>query len=412
MTFDFLGLCSISIVALITLYMAMNWKDISKVLFIAFTVRILFLIINNNFNYLPDGDMDGLIFEQRAWDWSQEGFMHLLNFYIGPDTYFLSFLIGIPYSLLGRSFLMAQSFSIFFGMGTVFLGWVMAKILWGNTTAIKVAWIIALFPSLVSYSVLVMREAYITFFLLLAFYGIVNWYRFKNLKSFSLIIIGFGISTFFHGAFAIGLIAFLFTIIFESVKKTFKLLFVKRISVYAISVPVIASIILLFIASNKINLHYIDFLKSLDHEELRININSKVKGEASYPEWTKINSNSELIYKIPIRTIYFLFSPFPWKITKVEHVIGVFDALLYMIIVYFVFRNRKTIFRDPALGSILIILLSYFIAFGLGVGNFGTAIRHRSKFVVLLILLAAPLIPKLLFFKKKKLNQLNIKRKT
>ncbi len=164
MTIDLLGLGSLSFVALITLYMAMKCKDLSRVLFIAFVVRILFLIINNNFKYLPDADMDGLIFEQRAWDWSQKGFFHLLDYYIGPDTYFLSFLIGIPYSLLGRSFLMAQSFSIFFGIGSVFLGWVIAKKLWGNTTAIKVAWVIALFPSLVSYSVLVMREVYITFF--------------------------------------------------------------------------------------------------------------------------------------------------------------------------------------------------------------------------------------------------------
>tara|TARA_A100001011_G_scaffold81432_1_gene84690 strand:+ start:930 stop:2171 length:1242 start_codon:yes stop_codon:yes gene_type:complete len=403
MTIDLLGLGSLSFVALITLYMAMKCKDLSRVLFIAFVVRILFLIINNNFKYLPDADMDGLIFEQRAWDWSQKGFFHLLDYYIGPDTYFLSFLIGIPYSLLGRSFLMAQSFSIFFGIGSVFLGWVIAKKLWGNTTAIKVAWVIALFPSLVSYSVLVMREVYITFFLLLAFYGIVNWYRLKNFKSFIWIVIGFGASTFFHGAFAIGFIIFLLIIIFESLKKTFKLLFAKRISINALIVTTFFSIILIFSVSNKINIPYIDFLKNLDEEELIININSKVRGEAAYPEWTKINSKSELIYKIPIRTIYFLFSPFPWKITKVEHTIGVLDAFLYTVLAYLIFLNRRTILKDPTLRTLLIIALFYCATFGLGVGNFGTAIRHRSKLVILLILLAAPLIPKLKFFIKKEI---------
>jgi hypothetical protein len=39
-----------------------------------------------------------------------------------------------------------------------------------------------------------------------------------------------------------------------------------------------------------------------------------------------------------------------------------------------------------------------------GVGNFGTGIRHRSKFVIELILLAAPLIPKLALFNKKKIK--------
>ena len=48
-SFKLLGLGSLSFVALITLYMAMKCKDLSRVLFIAFVVRILFLIINNNF---------------------------------------------------------------------------------------------------------------------------------------------------------------------------------------------------------------------------------------------------------------------------------------------------------------------------------------------------------------------------
>ena len=55
---------------------------------------------------------------------------------------------------------MAHSFSILFGVASVFLGWLLAKKIWDNHTAIKVGWVIALFPSLVSYSVLTMRGLY------------------------------------------------------------------------------------------------------------------------------------------------------------------------------------------------------------------------------------------------------------
>ena len=51
---------------------------------------------------------------------------------------------------------------------------------------------------------------------------------------------------------------------------------------------------------------------------------------------------------------------------------------------------------------LLIILLSYLIVFGVGVGNFGTGIRHRSKFVIIFILLAAPFIKRLTLKKIKK----------
>ena len=111
-----------------------------------------------------------------------------------------------------------------------------------------------------------------------------------------------------------------------------------------------------------------------------------------------------MIYKGPIRSLYFVFSPFPWDVKKPAHLIGVFDSLLYIYLTFLIFQNRKIIWKDPALRAILIILLSYIVVFGVGVGNFGTGIRHRSKFVIMFILLAAPLINRLIFIKKTKKN--------
>ena len=44
---------------------------------------------------------------------------------------------------------------------------------------------------------------------------------------------------------------------------------------------------------------------------------------------------------------------------------------------------------------ILIILLCFIAVFAIGVGNFGTGIRHRSKFVIIFILLAGPMLKKI-----------------
>ena len=78
-----------------------------------------------------------------------------------------------------------------------------------------------------------------------------------------------------------------------------------------------------------------------------------------------------------------------------------FDGFLYMSIIYFVFLNIKVIWKDPALRIILLILFIYLFIFGIGVSNFGAGLRHRSKFVIEMILLAAPLIPRFYLFKKK-----------
>ena len=133
-------------------------------------------------------------------DRASDGFFNVLNNYKGPDSYFISWLIAIPYSLFGRSLLMAQSISLFFGIISIVLAWKLAQILWNNDAARKTAWLVSLFPSMVLYSVLLLREIYICFFLLLAVYGVVVWTKTYNFKSLILVIIGFLGATFFHGA--------------------------------------------------------------------------------------------------------------------------------------------------------------------------------------------------------------------
>ena len=298
---------------------------------------------------------------------------------------------------------MAQSISIFFGIASVFLGWLLAKKIWDNHTAIKVGWSIALFPTLVSYSVLTMREAYISFFLLLAMYGIVNWVRYKSYQSLFIVIIGFVGATFFHGALIIGLFIFFFLITSDSFKNVFKLLSKKRINLKILIIIIFSITFFGLYFTNKISLPYLQtFNKSINPAFLKHEvINLKVKGGAAYPEWTKIDTNIEFLYKVPIRAVYFLFSPFPWEINRLSHLAGLLDSFLYMILAYLIFQNRKVIWKDPALRTMLIILFSYFIIYGVGVGNFGSGIRHRTKFTIELILLAAPLLPRFIFSKKR-----------
>lgn len=128
---------------------------------------------------------------------------------------------------------------------------------------------------------------------------------------------------------------------------------------------------------------------------------NRLKGDASYPDWTKINSMPEILYKGIIRATYFLFSPFPWDVKKPNHFIGMIDGFLYIFLIYLLSRNLKTIWKNPELRMILLILAFYIFIFGIGVSNFGASARHRAKFVIELIVLVAPLIPKFVFLKKK-----------
>ena len=150
--FDLLGFTSISIITLITYILALKHPQIFKILMTALIVRIIFIILGNYFITLPDSTADANSLEGEAWTISQNGFFNLKDYYHGPDPRFISWFIAIPYSLFGRSIIMAQSISMLFGVGCVFLGWKLALKIWDRNIAQKVAWTIALFPSLILYS--------------------------------------------------------------------------------------------------------------------------------------------------------------------------------------------------------------------------------------------------------------------
>ena len=373
---DLLGLFSITLVTLIALFVASRLPAISKIIYAALGLRLLLLLIGEYID-LPDSTSDAENFEFYAWQFAQGGFSNLFDYFNGPDPFFISWLIAIPYSLLDRSALMAKSISLFFGIGSVFLGWLLANKIWNKNIANKVGWIIALFPSLILYSVLIMREVYIVFFILLALHGVVDWTKNSDFKSITLAMIGFFGATFFHGAMLIGGIAFLGFVFLSSSKKFLGSLIKFRLNFRVLILFFLVIIFGFYISQNV----HIPYLESFDYAT---NINTlfqktqiNTKGGASYPEWLIISSPVEMFYKLPLRCIYLIFAPFPWDVTEIKHLIGMFDSILYIYLTILVFQNRINIWKNPALRIFLIILLSYILVFGIGVGNFGTGLRHR-----------------------------------
>ena len=350
---------------------------------------------------MPDSTDDAWKFERKAWEWAENGSYSIFNNFTGPSPDFISWLISIPYSLFGRSLMMAQSISLFFGIGSVFLCWLISKRLWNNHIANKVGWMTALFPSLILYSVLFLREVYIVFFILLALLGVIDWVKKENFKSFILALIGFVGATFFHGAMMIGGMTFVFIVGASNLIKSFKLIKIFKVNFSTFGFIILFTVIFGLYFTNKIKVPYLeDFSSTSDVSFLLEKTDLNTQGDAAWPEWTRINSPIELLYKVPIRAVYFMFAPFPWDVKKIKHLIGMIDGFLYMYLVFLIISNIKFILKDPALRVILIILISYILVFGVGVGNFGTSIRHRSKFAVFFILLAAQGLKKINILKK------------
>ncbi len=407
-TSDMLGFASIALVSLVTLLVAIRWPNISKIIFTALILRVILMIFGHYFFNLPDSTNDAQGFEWGAWDRAQEGFFNTIKNFPGANSFFYSWFISIPYSLFGRSILMMQSIGLFFGLGVVFLGWFISRKIWDESTAIKVGWLLAIFPSLILYSIVPLREVYNSFFLIVAMIGIINWTKTKSLRSIILTLFGFIGASFFHGVLLIGSIIFLLFLGYDSFKIFFRSIIRKRLNTKNFLIISLCLIIIGAVLSSNLRFQYVGTLnQGLKLAKLQEAINVRMKGNASYSEWTRINSPVEILYKMPARALYFLFSPLPWHVKKPTHWIGVFDSILYIFLAYLIFLNRKKIWNDPALRIILIILITYILVFSIGVSNFGAGARHRTKFVAEMIILAAPMLPKLTLSKKSLRNFLN-----
>lgn len=250
MIVDLLGFTGISVVASLTVLISVRWPSAGRILWVALAARVTVLLLGYYALTLPDSGADATTFERVAWEWSQGGFFEALGHFTGPSSYFISWILSLLYSVTGRSILMAQSVSLLFGMGIVWMGWLLAKALWGERVAGKAGWVLALFPTLILYSVLTLREAYVQFFLLLALYGVVGWCRCGHARPMLLAIFGFVAATFFHGAMVVGLLMFLLIVGVSAGYRLVKELLRSRVHALSAALVLVAGLGLGFFVSN------------------------------------------------------------------------------------------------------------------------------------------------------------------
>ena len=73
--------------------------------------------------------------------------------------------------------------------------------------------------------------------------------------------------------------------------------------------------------------------------------------------------------------------------------VGLFDALLYILIFWGIYKSFPLIKADPVKLSVYFMLIGMIIAFAWGVTNFGTGMHHRAKIVPIAICLAPHFYP-------------------
>tara|TARA_Y100000389_G_scaffold205091_1_gene263010 strand:- start:2273 stop:3487 length:1215 start_codon:yes stop_codon:yes gene_type:complete len=366
---------------------------IRNLILVAFLLRSLFVILGYyNLITLPDSENDSIRFVEYAKIFSSDYGLSIVFSIFDSDSYVYPKFLSLFFSVIdNESLMMAQSLSVIVGTISVYLVYHLSLLIWDSRSAKKAAWVATIFPSLILYSSLTLRECYINFFLLISLIGIVKFFRKKELVSFLQVIGGFYINMLLHGPMIFGGLIFLFYMIYNNIKNMLNSLYNLKIKTSSILILTILLIPIILYINDQFNIPYVGVpSKFLNSDYLLFKLNVGLFDTASYPSWLYINNIYEIFTKGLIKIIYFLYGPFIWNISHPVHLLGLFDGFLYIGLTICVIKNWKPILSNPYLLMILIILIMYLTIYGLGIGNFGTGIRHRSKFVVMIIVLAAP----------------------
>ena len=344
---------------------------------------------------IPDGVGDANKFDLHAFGYSAQGVTLIISNFPGASSNFYPWLMSLVYLITGRSFLLLQSISVFVGVLCVYATWLLGCEVWGQRAGRRAAWVMALFPTVVMYSALPMREVYLTCLLLFGLVWVARWSREGKARQAAWALLLFGVGILFHGSIFVVALTFMIVIASKMFWRGGQSFIRGRLSLTALVALVIIGGSILFWGLSGAEVDKLGGLAEIFDLQRWVNYSQQKyyadghAGNAVYPEWTNPESTGDLVWAIPLKAVYLLFSPFPWDIKTPAHLIGLIDGLLYLGLIIIIFRNIKTIWRNKAARTILLVILPFVFAYGIGTSNFGTSIRHRAKFAGVLIALAS-----------------------
>jgi len=387
-----LGGTSLALGVVVILVLALQHRPIKNVLVSAFLLRAVAACFHYWVFSLPFGVADAVVFERTAWRWAQEGFLHAFSQFNPASSYVYSWAASLLYAVTARSPLMLQGINVLGGTLIVFHVYLIAKELWGKRRATTIAWFVAFFPFLVQIAAVTHREVAIVYFLTLGVLFLVRWGEYSKLRH---LILAFGtllVSVILHGGLISAVLGAGLFVFGSSFGIT-----LKRLSLGKLRIPAFITVSLIIgvaigggvAIGQSLQLSSVGDLTSVDVEVVASMAQSRAEGEAAYLEEVYPTSLLDVTWQAPLRLVYFLLSPLPWHISKVSHAFALIDVAFYVVVFWGLWRSRGAILNKRGAMAALFLLAVSVAAFAVVTSNFGTAMRHRAKFLPILAALWA-----------------------
>lgn len=394
--FEFVSILAVSLNVLFTMILLLGYKNKYKTIFLfAFLARVGFMVWDlyaRNIFTFPNSGADTEAFYHQALLFSEKPYQIL-----GMEGELYSKIIGLVFYLIGPQRMFGQYINVLLGLSIVFL---VFKILMTLEIKPKVTLLIlliaAFFPNSLIMSSIFLREIITTFFVTLSLFYFIKWIKKSGINNMLFSLMMIGVASMFHSG-VIGI----------AVGYAFMFLFYKKDkNAYRFSIQTALVFLFIVVSSSIVFTHYQDvFLGKFNEVEGLSDIYSTANtrlGGSAYLTGVTINNPLELLIYGPVKALYFLISPLPmnWR-GFMDIFTFLSDSILYFTPMFYFIKNKRR-FKDrkSLIIGLIVTIVSVSLIFGIGVGNAGTAARHRHKLIPLFLVLLAVMLDTKNKFKK------------
>ncbi|RXG63418.1 hypothetical protein ES695_17405, partial [Candidatus Atribacteria bacterium 1244-E10-H5-B2] len=339
---DFFGLFFISICCFIfmTILFELNDPVLKKVLIIAFALRTGLALFNAFVLHLPDSTQDAVGFELTGWEYATAWNTGLeANVTISRyATITYTKIIGAIYFISGRVPLIVQFVNVVLGVLIVYYVYKIIIELGATKRSAQIgSAITALFPTLCLYSAITLRGPFTSFFAIVSVFYFFKWLNSGKVSKLVLAATFLLLSSAVFGAMIlIGIVYAIFFIFYEAKIKKWRL--VSKQSFLGIFIVTLVIVIYGSFLMDKLPAN-ISLVFSPDYMSYKVTV--VAEGGAAYLVGFTPNSILDIIIQSPVRMVYFLLAPFPWMISSPGQILGLIDALLYLVLVFYSIRGLK-----------------------------------------------------------------------
>lgn len=340
-----------------------NNKTIFMILTFGLLIRLVALIYDQSVTLLPFNNADAYKFHELAVETAEALPDILLQHFTG----FYSQVLGIIYYFFGPYRFWGQYLNVVLVVlaATKLIDIAeLLKIKDINAALMIGLWLFMPIPFLMGYALI--REGSMYYFIVLGIYYFLKWFEKCNPAYIILTIIPIYIASCYHEGAIVIVVPMLYAFLFYDKKKE-RIKF-NFINIAFLTVAIIGAIVIVTQNSDS----FID------------KTNAETGGGSSYLTALEINNPLQFIMYAPIKGFYLLYSPMPWLVRGgLDIATFMFDTCLWIYATYNILRNFRKV--DTKYKILFIAIFVAGMVYGMGTHNTGTAIRHRNKFMSLML---------------------------